>query len=91
MKVTKRVIQKEIMKNTSLSSKTSFEFLEAFISIVKFESKTKIIKLSSFGTFFSIKTSKRLGRNPKTKESYIIHSRKKVIFRPSIKVKEVLN
>ena len=34
---------------------------------------------------------KRLGRNPKTKESFIIPPRKKINFRASKKVKEDLN
>ena len=37
------------------------------------------------------KTLQRVGRNPKTKEFYIIYPALKISFRASKKIKEVLN
>ena len=65
--------------------------LESFLKLVKVNSKTKIVKVNGFGSFNFKETPKRFGRNPKTKESYIIPSMNKLNFRPSNKIKEVLN
>ena len=46
---------------------------------------------AGFGTFYSHKTPKRIGRNPKTKDSYIIQPRIKINFKPSNKVRGTLN
>ena len=53
--------------------------------------KTMKIKISGFGTFSTKRTLERVGRNPKSKESYIIPSFKKLTFNASAKVKGVLN
>ena len=47
--------------------------------------------LKNIGTFNLIKKKERLGRNPKTKEKFIISSRKSVIFKPSKSILNVLN
>lgn len=65
--------------------------LESFLSIISHHSKTKKVKISNFGTFSSSITKKRIGRNPKTKESYIIEPVKKIKFNVSNKIREVLN
>jgi Bacterial nucleoid DNA-binding protein len=63
--------KKDIVKNISskalITSKASSLFLEAFLTIIK-ENKTKKIKISKFGTYYSHKSPARIGRNPKTKE-----------------------
>tara|TARA_B100001057_G_C22784304_1_gene924928 strand:- start:359 stop:655 length:297 start_codon:yes stop_codon:yes gene_type:complete len=64
------------------------DFLITIISNIKSESK---LKLSKFGTF-SIRNKKtRIGRNPKTKETKIISSRKVILFKPSKEFKEFIN
>ena len=91
MTITKKDIHDEIFKDTSLSKKESYIFLEKFISIIKNKSKDHNVKISGFGTFYQKTTPQRQGRNPKTKESYIIHPRNKLLFKPSNKVRGVLN
>ena len=49
------------------------------------------VKLTSFGTFSVKHKKERIGRNPKTKESVIIPSMKKIVFKPSKKIKNQLN
>ena len=66
-------------------------FLESFLLLIKHKSKLRSVKISSFGSFSSKKTPKRLGRNPKTKDSYIIPELNKFNFKPSNKIKENLN
>ena len=86
--------KKDIVKNISskalITSESSSLVLEAFIGFIK-QNKNHKIKISKFGTFFLHKSPPRLGRNPKTKEEYIINSRKKLIFKPSNLLKKTLN
>jgi len=91
MSLTKSNIIKKIIKSSSLSSSEASSVFESFLSLIKSQSKSKSLKLSSFGTFSFKKTPKRVGRNPKTQDSYIIPELKKLNFKPSNKVKEHLN
>ena len=49
------------------------------------------VKIAKFGTFILRKKSKRIGRNPKTKENKIISERKVILFRPSKELKKLVN
>ena len=53
--------------------------------------KEKKIKLSRFGTFEIRHKRSRIGRNPKTKESKEISSRKVLLFKPSKEFKKLVN
>ena len=59
--------------------------------MIKTESIKKAVKIKNFGTFKVQTTQKRIGRNPKTKESYIIRPLKKLNFTSSNLVKKELN
>ena len=91
MSLTKNNIIKNLTKNSSLSIGEASSIFESFLSLIKSKSKSKYVKLNSFGTFSFKKTPKRAGRNPKTKESYIIPELNKLNFKPSNKVKEQIN
>ena len=91
MSVTKNNIINNLKKNLSLSVGEASSIFESFLSLIKSKSKSKSIKLSSFGTFSFKKTPKRAGRNPKTKDSYIIPELNKLNFKSSNKVKEQIN
>lgn len=91
MSLRKKNIINNIKKNSSLSSVSASRVFESFLSLIKSQSKFKSIKISGFGTFSLKKTPKRAGRNPKTKESYIIPVLKKLNFKPSNKVKKHIN
>ena len=86
--------KKDIIKNISskalITSKVSSLVLEAFLTIIK-ENKTKKIKISKFGTYYSHKSPARIGRNPKTKEEFKILASQKLAFKASNKVKSILN
>ena len=64
---------------------------ELFSSIVLNLKKEKKIKISKFGTFSIRDKKKRIGRNPKTKEEFLISSRKSISFTPSKKLSENIN
>ena len=91
MNITKALISKKISKETGLNIITSKKFLESFIKTIKMESIKKAVKIKNFGTFKVQTTQKRIGRNPKTKESYIIRPLKKLNFTSSNLVKKELN
>tara|TARA_B100000900_G_scaffold405442_1_gene415050 strand:+ start:69 stop:338 length:270 start_codon:yes stop_codon:yes gene_type:complete len=87
---TKALIVKKITKDVGLSYSNSKAILDNFVKLI-ISSKFKHTKIKGFGTFSYHQTPKRIGRNPKTKESYIIKPMIKPIFRASKKVKETLN
>ena len=64
------------------------DFLETIVTNIMSEDK---LKLSKFGTFSIRQKKSRIGRNPKTKESKVISSRKVVLFKPSKEFKEFIN
>jgi nucleoid DNA-binding protein len=82
---------KNIAKSSLLSYGEASGILESFLLQIKSTAKLRPVKLSSFGSFSYKKTPKRLGRNPKTKVSYIIPVLNKLNFKPSTKIKEKLN
>ena len=91
MTINKKNIVKNLSQDLSLSTQSSSDFIEYFLQLVKKNSKKNIIKLSGFGSFGYKKTKKRLGRNPKTRESYIIKPVSKLTFKASNKIKKILN
>ena len=84
----KKDITKNIYSKAQLSSKDSKKVLDFFID---FLIKNKNIKLSNFGSFVLVNTPKRIGRNPQTKEEFIIKAREKLSFKSSKKTKSFLN
>ena len=91
MNFSKADIVKNINKKSLVSSNDAKSILESFLLLIKEKAKTKSVKLSRFGSFSYKKTTKRLGRNPKTKDSYIIPELNKLNFKPSNKIKENIN
>lgn len=93
MNITKKDIVKIIKDEASISTRSSKQFLEKFIEIIKKESfvTNKIVKISGFGSFRIKQTPQRVGRNPKTKDSYIIHPRKKLTLSVSSKIRYLIN
>ena len=82
--------KKEIIRN--LSIKTGFpnslskKLVDCLIKILVENINPKGIKLKNIGSFKIIKKKERLGRNPKTKEKFIINSRNSLSFIASKKL-----
>ena len=91
MSLRKINIIKDISKKTSISSNNASDIFEYFLQLIKIKSKLNIVKLSGFGSFRYKKTPRRIGRNPKTQDSYIIPELNKLNFSPSNMVKEKIN
>lgn len=91
MSVNKKIIIKKINKESLLSIEEGTFLLESFLLFIKEKTKSNKVKLSGFGTFSLKKTPKRIGRNPKTLDSYIIPVINKLNFKPSNVIKDKIN
>ena len=92
MNITKKDLSHSLKEEVNLSKEESSVFVdEFFISLAKALNKNSKVKISGFGTFIKFYTKPRIGRNPKTKESFPIPSKEKVKFAPTKKTKNMLN
>jgi len=91
MNLSKNNIIKNLTKKSSLPFLEGSMLLESFLLLIKSKALSKSVKLSGFGSFSFKKTPIRIGRNPKTKDSYIIPEMNKLNFKPSNKIKENIN
>ncbi|MCP4355531.1 MAG: integration host factor subunit alpha [Proteobacteria bacterium] len=89
--ITRQDLAEVIFRKTSISRKMSNEIIDGFIQeIIGSLEKGEDVKLAKFGTFFIREKKERIGRNPKTKEEFIISARKVVLFKPSSTIKKYL-
>ena len=91
MSLGKKDIIKNISSKAHISSISSQKILIKFIDFISLESEKRPIKISNFGTFYMHNSPKRIGRNPKTKEEFIIEKRSKLALKVSQKIKDFLN
>ena len=91
MGFSKSNIVKNITSKSKVSAGEAAKILESLLLLIKNKSKLRSVKFSGFGSFGFKKTPKRLGRNPKTNDSYIIPELNKLNFKPSNKLKEKIN
>ena len=85
----------DIIKN--LSSQTGFslsfskKIINDLIDIISYEIKKNTLNLKNIGSFKIVEKKKREGRNPKTKEKFLISARRSITFTPSKKMSENIN
>jgi integration host factor subunit alpha len=91
MNINKAILVKNITIKSLISSYEASILLESFLLLIKNQVKKNPVKLSGFGTFSIKKTPKRIGRNPKNGDSYIIPELRKLKLSPSNKAKEKIN
>ena len=91
MSFSKKDIAKNISSNVDVSEAESTLLVNSFINIIKTKSKKSSLKIASFGTFSTKKTPERIGRNPKTKQEFIISERSKLKFSASNKLRNLIN
>ena len=90
--ITRKNLTNKIYKNIGFSKKISSKIIDNFIEILISEIiKISKVKISSFGTFQVVNKKERIGRNPKTKVTAKISSRKIVKFKPSQIFKKRIN
>ena len=61
----------------------SKKIINDIIQILINQTKYNNLILKNIGSFKIIKKNERLGRNPKTKEPFVINARKSIIFKAS--------
>ena len=91
MNITKKQLAHNISNKSRISLEDSKNLVNIFFSIQSKILKTQNIKISRFGTFYKKVTPKRIGRNPKTMEEYLIPKRTRISFKSSNIAKKILN
>ena len=85
----------DIIKNLSSQTGFSLSFLKKIINdlidIISYEIKKNTLNLKNIGSFKIVEKKEREGRNPKTKEKFLISARRSIIFTPSKKMSENVN
>lgn len=89
--ITKAIISKKLAEELNISLIEAKDITNTFINILAKSLKMNDVKLSKFGTFERKMSVKRVGRNPKTKECYIIAPRRRLFLKASNKIKKILN
>ena len=87
----KQDLAKELSSNTGYSIQYSKKIINNFLKCMIETIITSNLLFKNFGSFKILKKKERIGRNPKTKEIYIINARKVLKFLSSEKLKKYLN
>ena len=89
--ITKIEITKILSQKTGLSSLYSKKILNDLIQIIIKQVKDNNLILKNIGTFRIISKNERIGRNPKTKEQFLIKKRKSISFISSKDLTKIIN
>ena len=89
--LTKLDLAKNSNKISGLSVSVTKKLVDDLLKILSFNIKNNTTILKNVGTFKTVNKNKRIGRNPKTMEPFIIKARKSIIFVSSKKLQETLN
>tara|TARA_B100000963_G_scaffold344939_1_gene348308 strand:- start:1232 stop:1519 length:288 start_codon:yes stop_codon:yes gene_type:complete len=89
--ITKIIIAKNLSLKTGFSINFSKRLIDDLIICITESIKTEKLNLKNLGTFKIINKKERTGRNPKTKEQFVISARKTISFIPSKKISIELN
>ena len=84
--LTKIDIIKNLSKKTGFSILFSKKLVNDFLNIIIHQIKMNELNLKNIGSFKLVKKKERLGRNPKTKEEFIISARKTLRYVASKKL-----
>ena len=88
--LTKNDLIKNISLKTGLSYNVSKKIFNDLIYILIHNIKNQSLILKNIGTFKIIHKKERIGRNPKTKDEFLISARKSISFTPSKKIDKIL-
>ncbi len=89
--LTRIEISKCFKQEIGISELISKKIIDDLLDIFSVEIKNNNLNLKNFGSFKLIHKKKRLGRNPKTKERFIISERKSISFSASKKLLKDIN
>jgi integration host factor subunit alpha len=77
--------------NTGLSHNFSKKLLSDILVILNTSISSGYLNLKNLGTFKVFKKKQRIGRNPKTKEKFLISARKSIKFTPAKNLSEYMS
>ena len=91
----KNLKKQDIIKNlsiksgfsTNLSKKIVNDLIEEMIGVIR----SGNLYLKNIGSFKLIYKSERIGRNPRTKEEFVIKARNSIKFTPSKNITKLIN
>ena len=89
--ITKKEITKILSEKIGLSSLYSKKIVNDLIQIIIKQIKNNNLILKNIGTFKIINKNERIGRNPKTKEQFLIKKRKSISFISSKNLTKIIN
>jgi len=71
---------KELSNQSGFSASFSKKLIDDLIEVISQNIKSGKLNLKNIGSFKIINKKQRLGRNPKTKQEFVISSRKSISF-----------
>ena len=84
-------LSKSLSNNTGYSLKFSQKLINNLLESFNINIKNGYLIIKKLGTFKVVSKKERIGRNPKTKETFVINSRKSISFISSKKLTKKLN
>ena len=84
-------IAKRLSNKTGYSVNFSKKLINDLVEIIALNIKEDNLTLKNIGSFKKKNKKERIGRNPKTKQEFIINSRKSISFTSSTKLLDKLN
>ncbi len=85
-KATRESIAKQISIEFGIAYSTAYKKIDKILEIWTKEMVHSDLSINNIGSFKIKKKNERIGRNPKTKEEYIIESRRVISFKKSTKL-----
>ena len=85
-KATRESIAKQISIEFGIAYSTVYKKIDKILEIWTKEMVRSDLSINNIGSFKIKKKNERIGRNPKTKEEYIIKSRRVISFKKSTKL-----
>ena len=85
-KSTRETIAKQISIEFGIAYSTVYKKIDKILEIWGNEIINSNLSINNIGSFSIKKKNERIGRNPKTKEEYVIKSRKVISFKKSNKL-----
>tara|TARA_B100001989_G_C24419425_1_gene403253 strand:- start:348 stop:623 length:276 start_codon:yes stop_codon:yes gene_type:complete len=85
-KATRETIAKQISIEFGIAYSTAYKKIDKILEIWTKEMVRSDLSINNIGSFKIKKKNERIGRNPKTKEEYIIKSRRVISFKKSTKL-----
>ena len=86
LKATRETIAKQISIEFGIAYSTAYKKIDKILEIWSNDMINSNLSIKNIGSFNIKKKNERIGRNPKTKEEYLIKSRKVISFKKSNKL-----